>query len=139
ALKLCPHLIFVKGNYDAYKKASDEVMKILREYTDLIEQVSIDEAYIDVTDFMPEKYTAKEIAIEIRKKIKQRVNLTASAGISFTKFLAKVASDCNKPDGYYVIHPNKAEKFVRQLAVEKIPGVGAVNKSKLNKAGIYTG
>ena len=139
ALKLCPHLIFVNGHYNAYKEASNKVMKILRQYTELIEQVSIDEAYIDITDYKPNEVTAKEVAIEIRRKIKNEVNLTASAGISFTKFLAKVASDCNKPDGYYVIHPNKAEQFVRQLAVEKIPGVGNVNKKKLNKAGIYKG
>lgn len=139
ALKLCPQLIFVNGNYSAYKKASNQVMEILREYTDLIEQVSIDEAYMDITDFKPNEYTAKQVAIEIRKKIKDKVNLTASAGISFTKFLAKVASDCNKPDGYYVIHPNKAEIFVRQMPVEKIPGVGAVNKKRLNKSGIYKG
>lgn len=139
AKKLCPQIIFVKGSYSAYRKVSNEVMSILREYTDLIEQVSIDEAYIDVTDYKHEEMSAKEVAIEIRKKIKERVGLTASAGISFTKFLAKIASDSNKPDGYYVIHPNKADKFVRQLPVEKIPGVGSVSKQKLNKAGIYVG
>lgn len=139
ALKLCPQLIFVNGHYKSYREASDKVMKILRSYTELIEQVSIDEAYIDITDYRPNRVTAKQVAIEIRQRIKDEVNLTASAGISFNKFLAKVASDCNKPDGYYVIHPNKAELFVQQLAVEKIPGVGAVNKKRLNKAGIYTG
>jgi len=139
AIKLCPHLIFVNGHYSAYKEASKKVMDILKQYSNLIEQVSIDEAYIDITDYKPNRVTAKQVAIEIRHKIKQEVNLTASAGISFNKFLAKVASDCNKPDGYYVIHPNKAALFVKQLAVEKIPGVGAVNKKRLNKAGIYTG
>lgn len=139
AIKLCPQLIFVRGNYKAYKKASDQVMEILRQYTDLIEQVSIDEAYMDITNYKPNEYTAKQVAIEIRKKIKEKVNLTASAGISFTKFLAKVASDCNKPDGYYVIHPNKAEIFVKQLPVEKIPGVGNVTQRRLNKSGIFKG
>lgn len=139
ALKLCPQLIFVNGHYSAYKEASKKVMEILKEYTVLIEQVSIDEAYIDITDYKPNEVSAKEVAIEIRKKIREEVNLTASAGISFNKFLAKVASDCNKPDGYYVIHPNKADKFVQQLPVEKIPGVGAVNKKRLNKVGIYKG
>lgn len=139
ALKLCPQLIFVNGHYSAYKEASKKVMEILKEYTELIEQVSIDEAYIDITDYKPDEISAKEVAIEIRQRIKKEVNLTASAGISFNKFLAKVASDCNKPDGYYVIHPNKADKFVQQLPVEKIPGVGAVNKKRLNKVGIYKG
>lgn len=139
ALKLCPQLIFVNGHYSAYKEASKKVMEILKEYTTLIEQVSIDEAYIDVTEYKHDEVSAKEVAIEIRQKIRKEVNLTASAGISFNKFLAKVASDCNKPDGYYVIHPNKADKFVQQLPVEKIPGVGAVNKKKLNKVGIYKG
>lgn len=139
ARKLCPHIIFVRGNYQAYKEASEKVMKILKSYTSKIQQVSIDEAYIDVTDYKPDQMTAKEIAIEIRKRIKNEVNLTASAGISFNKFLAKVASDCNKPDGYYVIHPNKADKFVSQLAVEKIPGVGKVNREKLHSKGIFIG
>jgi DNA polymerase-4 len=139
ARKLCPHIIFVRGNYGTYKKVSNEVMAILREYTDLIEQVSIDEAYIDVTDYKHEEMSAKQIAIEIRRKIKKKLGLTASAGISFTKFLAKIASDSNKPDGYYVIHPNKADRFVRQLPVEKIPGVGSVSKKRLNKAGIFFG
>jgi len=139
ARKLCPHIIFVRGNYQAYKEASDRVMKVLKSYTNKIQQVSIDEAYIDVTDYKPNEMTAKEIAIEIRRRIKKEVNLTASAGISFNKFLAKVASDCNKPDGYYVIHPNKADKFVAQLEVEKIPGVGKVNKEKLNSKGMYIG
>lgn len=139
ALKLCPQLIFVNGHYSAYKEASKAVMDILKEYTELIEQVSIDEAYIDITDYKPDELSAKEVAIEIRQKIRKTVNLTASAGISFNKFLAKIASDCNKPDGYYVIHPNKAEIFVKQLAVEKIPGVGAVNKKRLNKVGIHKG
>jgi DNA polymerase-4 len=139
AKKLCPQLIFVRGSYQSYKVASDKVMNILKSYTSKVQQVSIDEAYIDVTDYKPDQMTAKEIAIEIRKRIKKEVNLTASAGISFNKFLAKVASDCNKPDGYYVIHPNKADKFVAQLEVEKIPGVGKVNKEKLNSKGIFKG
>lgn len=139
AKKLCPQLIFVRGRRQAYKDASDKVMNILRSYSEKIQQVSIDEAYIDVTEYKAKEMTAKEIAIEIRKKIELEVNLTASAGISFNKFLAKVASDCNKPNGLYVIHPNKADKFVAQLAVEKIPGVGKVNKEKLNSKGIYNG
>ena len=139
ALKLCPHLIFVRGRFEAYKEASDIVMSIFREYTDLVEPMSLDEAYLDVSENNFNIQSATRIAQEIRQKIKDQTQLTASAGVSINKFLAKVASDYNKPDGIKVIKPNEADKFIEGLPIEKFPGIGKVTARKMHTLGISKG
>jgi len=140
AARKCPELIFVKGNFKAYKEASSKIMSIFREYTDLVEPLSLDEAYLDVTN--PKiniSNSATLIAEEIRKRIKSEVNLTASAGVSINKFLAKIASDYKKPDGLYVIKPKNAVQFIDTLAIGKIPGIGKVTEKKMHKYNIFIG
>ena len=114
-------------------------MEIFREYTDLIEPLSIDEAFLDVTDDKKNIGSATVIARKIRSDIKSKTGLTASAGISVNKFLAKIASDINKPDGLFVIKPEDAEKFIEELVVEKFYGIGKVTSQKMHKLGIHTG
>jgi DNA polymerase IV len=139
AYKLCPAIIFVKPRFDAYKEASDNIMKIFHSYTDLVEPVSIDEAYLDVTENKFNIPSAKWIAQKIKQKILKQTKLTASAGVSFNKFLAKVASDYKKPNGLFVITPQVADRFIDQLDIGKVPGIGKVTKEKMNKLGILTG
>lgn len=139
AARLCPHLIFVKGNYEQYKNVSYQIRQIFAEYTDLIEPLSLDEAYLDVTDNKKGIISATQIAQEIRAKIKQKTGLTASAGVSFTKFIAKIASDFNKPDGLTVIKPSQAQAFLDVLPIEKFHGIGAVTAEKMRKMGIKNG
>jgi len=139
AYKLCPKIIFARPRFEAYKEASDKVMEILKRYTDLIEQVSIDEAYIDVTENKFSIPSAKWIAIEIKKMIYKETKLTASAGVSFNKFLAKVASDYQKPNGLFIVTPEQADDFIDKLPVGKIPGIGKVTEEKMHKLGIVTG
>ncbi|MFC2131445.1 DNA polymerase IV [Bacteroidota bacterium] len=139
AYKLCPKIIFVKPRFDAYKEASDIIMSIFRSHTDLVEPVSIDEAYLDVTENKFNIPSAKWIAMEIRQKIYKQTKLTASAGVSFNKFLAKVASDYNKPDALMLITPEQADEFIDKLQIGKIPGVGKVTEEKMNNLGILTG
>jgi DNA polymerase-4 len=139
AKRLCPDLIFVKHNFDRYNEVSAMVMEIFKEYTDVIEPLSIDEAFLDVTDDKQNIGSATVIAKRIRSEIKNRTGLTASAGISVNKFLAKIASDINKPDGLFVIHPEEAEKFIEKLPVEKFYGIGRVTADKMHKLGIHSG
>lgn len=139
ARRLCPDLIFVKHNFSRYNEVSAGIMKIFREYTDMIEPLSIDEAFLDVTNDKKNIGSATVIAGKIRKEIKSGTGLTASAGISVNKFLAKIASDINKPDGLFVIRPEEAEKFIEELAVEKFYGIGKVTAQKMHKLGIHTG
>ncbi|MCK5684320.1 DNA polymerase IV [bacterium] len=139
AYKLCPKAIFVKGNFKAYKEANGIITSIFHEYTDLVEPLSIDEAYMDVTENIPKIEYASVIAIEIRKKIFKATDLTASAGISFNKFLAKVASDYNKPDGQTVVTPENAARFIDNLKIGKFYGVGKVTEKKMKALGIMTG
>jgi DNA polymerase IV len=139
AAKLCPHLIFARGRFEAYKEASDIIMKIFREYTDLVEPMSLDEAYLDVTQNKKNIPSALWIGNEIRQKIKDRTELTASAGVSFNKFLAKVASDFNKPDGICLIKPEDADDFIDKLPIKKIPGIGKVTEEKMHNLSIFTG
>ena len=139
ASRRCPDLIFVPPRFDVYKEVSNEVMDIFREYTELIEPLSLDEAYLDVTHNKPELDSAILVARQIKKKILDRTMLTASAGISINKFLAKVASDINKPDGLTLISPENAQKFIDQLPIEKFHGIGKVTAEKLHKLNIYTG
>jgi DNA polymerase-4 len=139
AKRLCPELIFVSHNFTRYTEVSANVLAIFREYTDLIEPLSIDEAFLDVTCDKQGIGSATVIARKIRCEIKSRTGLTASAGISVNKFLAKIASDINKPDGLFVIRPEEAEKFIEALPVEKFYGIGKVTSQKMHKLGIHSG
>jgi DNA polymerase-4 len=139
ARRLCPELIFVKHNFSRYTEVSGMIHEIFREFTDLIEPLSIDEAFLDVTKDKKNIGSATVIAGKIRNEIKEKTGLTASAGISVNKFLAKIASDINKPDGMFVIRPEEAEKFIEQLPVEKFYGIGKVTAQKMHKLGIHKG
>jgi DNA polymerase-4 len=139
AQRLCPSLIFVHHRFEVYKEVSTQIREIFREYTDLVEPLSLDEAYLDVTEPKLGPHSATLIAEAIRAKILARTQLTASAGISYCKFLAKVASDINKPDGMKVILPEEALAFLGELPIEKFHGIGKVTASKLQRMGIRTG
>jgi len=139
ALKRCPHLIFVKSRHSRYKEISDQIMAIFHEFTDLVEPLSIDEAFLDVSHNKKGLPSATAIAEEIRLRIKNETGLTASAGISVNKFLAKIASDYQKPDGLFVIKPKMVESFIEKLSIEKFFGVGKVTADKMHKIGIFHG
>ncbi len=139
ASRLCPHLIFVPGRMHIYKEVSKQVHEIFREYTDLIEPLSIDEAFLDVTENNKEIPLGVTIAREIKEKIKKQLQLTASAGVSYNKFLAKIASDIRKPDGLCTIHPEQALDFISDLPIESFWGVGPVTAKKMHRLGIHTG
>ncbi len=139
ARKLCPDLIFVKTNFDRYKEVSKQIRKIFYEYTDLVEPLSLDEAYLDVTENKKGNPSATMIAKEIREKIKEVTGLNASAGISINKFVAKIASDINKPNGQKTLVPEEVEPFLETLDVKKFYGVGKVTKEKMYRLGIFTG
>jgi DNA polymerase-4 len=138
AMKKCPDLIFARGRFDVYKSVSEQIRVVFAEYTDIVEPLSLDEAFLDVTQNKMNNPSATRIAQEIRAKIYQRTHLTASAGVSFNKFLAKVASAWKKPDGLTVIAPKDAPAFIEQLPVRKIPGCGKVTQSKMYANGIIT-
>lgn len=139
AIKLCPDLIFVKSDFKRYKEISKKVRKIFHEYTDLVEPLSLDEAYLDVTENKKGNPSATLIAKEIRQKIKDGTGLNASAGISINKFIAKVASDINKPNGQKTVPPEEVISFLENLDIKKFYGVGKVTKKKMYRLGIYTG
>lgn len=139
AKKLCPELIFVPSRFEDYKAVSAQIHEIFHEYTDLIEPISLDEAFLDVTDNKPGMELAVDIAVEIKQKIRDRLHLVASAGISYNKFLAKIASDWRKPDGLCTIHPSQALEFIGKLEVERFWGVGPVTAKKMHQLGIHTG
>lgn len=138
AKKLCPQLTIVHTNHEHYKDVSIQIHKIFVRYTDLIEPLSIDEAFLDVTD-NNSGLTAIEIAESIRREINEELNLTASAGVSYNKFLAKIASDYNKPDGMFVIDEEHALDFIATLPIEKFWGVGDKVAQMMHKIGIFTG
>jgi len=135
----CPELIFVKPRFDAYKAVSRQIREIFARYTPLIEPLSLDEAYLDVTENLPGIATATAIAEEIRAAIKAETGLTASAGVSYNKFLAKIASDYKKPDGLFVITPKMGPAFVAALPVRKFHGIGPATAAKMKALGIETG
>ncbi|HLN56253.1 MAG TPA: DNA polymerase IV [Bacteroidales bacterium] len=139
AKKLCPELIFVSHHFDRYTEISQQVHEIFHGYTDLIEPLSIDEAFLDVTEDRLRIGSATIIAEKIREEIKKTTGLTASAGVSFNKFLAKIASDIRKPDGLYVIGPDDAARFIENLKIEKFYGIGKVTAERMHKLGIHTG
>lgn len=138
AVRLCPHLILIPPNFELYKKESRAVQEIFHRYTSAVEPLSLDEAYLDVTNSSHCRGSATLIAKEIRATIQKELNLTASAGVAPNKFLAKVASDWNKPNGQFVIRPQDVEKFVKTLEVEKIHGVGKVTSRKMHELGLHT-
>ncbi len=139
AHKLCPHGIFVHARFEAYKEATEQIFAIFREYSDLVQPMSLDEAYIDVTTNKMGIPSATIIAQEIRQRIKDEVHLTASAGVSYNKFLAKIASDLKKPDGLCVITPKDALKVLSGLPIGKFHGIGKSTEAQLKKYGIHTG
>lgn len=139
ARELCPHAIFVFPRFSAYKAVSEKIHEIFHRYTDLIEPLSLDEAYLDVTEDKQGIGSAIQIAREIKSAIKQELQLTASAGVSSSKFVAKIASDINKPDGLTYIDPSKIETFMETLPVEKFFGVGKVTADKMKKMNIHKG
>lgn len=139
AKTLCKDLIVVQGNHHKYKEVSLQMREIFHEYTDLIEPLSLDEAFLDVTVNKPGIELAVDIAQEIKQKIQERLQLTASAGVSYNKLLAKIASDWRKPNGLTTIHPDRAQDFIDQLHVEKIWGVGPKTADTMHKMGIFTG
>jgi DNA polymerase-4 len=139
AKRRCPDLVFVKPRFDVYKAVSTQIRAIFADYTELIEPLSLDEAYLDVTDDVRRLGSARAIAEEIRKRIRDETGLTASAGVSYCKFIAKLASDHNKPDGICVIPPGRGAAFVATLPVKRFHGVGPVTAAKMERLGIHTG
>ncbi|QLB21070.1 DNA polymerase IV [Vespertiliibacter pulmonis] len=138
ALKYCPHLILLPVNMPLYKQVSEQIHQIFRQYTQIIEPLSLDEAYLDVSDCQQFAGSATWIAQEIRKQIWEELHLTASAGVAPLKFLAKIASDQNKPNEQFVISPEEVPAFIKNLPLKKIPGVGAVTNEKLKQLGFQT-
>ncbi|MEO5996696.1 MAG: DNA polymerase IV [Chitinophagaceae bacterium] len=139
AAQLCPHVLFIRPRFDVYKEASKKIREIFRRYTDLVEPLSLDEAFLDVTQDKQGIGSALDIAAQIKKSIKEELNLTASAGVSVNKFVAKIASAMKKPDGLTFIGPSKIESFMEELPVEKFFGVGKVTATKMKKLGLLTG
>ena len=139
ALRKCPHLIFVMPRFDHYRQVSNQIMQIFLEYTDKVEPLSLDEAFLDVTVNHKGSRSATLIAKEIKQKIFNRTRLTASAGVSYNKFLAKIASDYKKPNGLFVIEPSDAEAFLETLPVKKFYGGGKVTAARMEELGIKTG
>lgn len=139
AVQLCPDLIFIRPRFDVYKAVSEQLREIMRRYTDLIEPLSLDEAYLDVTVDKLNIGSALEIATHIRQAVRDELRLTASAGVSINKFVAKIASDINKPDGLTFIGPSRIEAFMETLPVEKFHGVGKVTAQKMKMMGLHTG
>lgn len=139
AKQKCPHLIFVPPRFHRYKEISSKIRAIFYDYTDLVEPLSLDEAYLDVTENKKSNLSASLIAQEIRQRIWDELKLRASAGISINKFIAKVASDINKPNGQKTVNPNEVIPFLEQLSVNKFYGVGKVTAAKMYNLGIFTG
>ncbi len=139
AKKNCPELIFVRPRFDRYKEISSKIQKIFYEYTDLVEPLSLDEAYLDVTNNKKGNPSATLLAKEIRQRIFDEVGLTASAGISVNKFVAKIASDYNKPNGQKTVNPDEVISFLEELPIRKFHGVGKVTTEKMYQLGIFTG
>lgn len=139
ALKKCPGLIFAPPRFQVYHEVSHQIMQIFLDYTDKVEPLSLDEAFLDVTVNKKNNPSATLIAREIKQRIKDETGLTASAGVSYNKFLAKIASDYQKPDGLFVVRPQDGERFVETLKVEQFFGVGKVTALKMHQSGIRTG
>jgi DNA polymerase IV len=139
AIRRCPGLIFVKPRFDMYRQVSQQIRAIFLEYTDLVEPLSLDEAFLDVTENKKNIAKATRIALEIKKKIREATSLTASAGVAPNKFLAKIASDLNKPDGLAVITPDEAGDFIAALPIGKFFGIGKATEKRMKALGIHEG
>jgi DNA polymerase-4 len=139
ARQLCKSLIFISPRFEVYKSDSLKIKNIFHEYSELVEPLSLDESYIDISHLTVSFTQAADIALEIKQKIKDETKLTASAGISYNKFLAKTASDYDKPDGLYIIRPEQAENFLKELPIRKFFGIGAATAKKMNAIGVQTG
>ena len=139
AKKRCPELIIVPPHFNKYKEVSAQIHQIFHQYTDIVEPLSLDEAFLDVTDNKPGIALGVDIAREIKQKILQATSLTASAGVSYNKFLAKIASDWRKPDGLTTVHPDRAQEFIDRLPVEKFWGVGPRTAERMHRMGVFTG
>jgi len=139
AKRRCPELIFVKTRFDVYRSVSQQIRAIFFDYTDLVEPLSLDEAYLDVTEDRHGLGSARAIAEDIRRRIREECQLTASAGVSYCKFIAKLASDYRKPNGLTVITPERGEEFVASLPIGRFHGVGPVTAQKMERLGIFTG
>ena len=139
AMRLCPELVFVPGRMEVYKEVSDHIHEIFHEYTDIIEPLALDEAFLDVTHNKKNIPLAIDIAREIKQRIREELGLVASAGVSYNKFLAKIASDYRKPDGLCTIHPDKAIEFIDTLPIENFWGVGKVTAKRMHALGIHYG
>ncbi|WP_449018961.1 DNA polymerase IV [Prevotella jejuni] len=139
AKRRCPQLIVVPTHFEKYKEVSQQIHAVFHEYTDLVEPISLDEAFLDVTDNKKGIELAVDIAKEIKQKIFERTSLTASAGISFNKLLAKIASDMRKPNGIFTVHPDRALDFIGSLPVEKLWGVGPKTANRMHEMGVFTG
>ena len=139
AQRLCPQLHFQPARFEVYRAVSAQIRSIFLDYTDLVEPLSLDEAYLDVTRDKKNIRSATLIALEIKKRIREKTSLTASAGVSYNKFLAKMASDYRKPNGIFVVEPHQAEAFILPLPIEKFYGVGEVTARKFKEMGVHTG
>jgi len=139
AKRRCPHLIVVSSHFDRYKEVSRQIHAVFHEYTDLVEPISLDEAFLDVSENKKGIELAVDIAKEIKEKIYERTSLTASAGISYNKLLAKIASDMRKPNGIFTVHPDRALDFIGGLPVEKLWGVGPKTAERMHGMGVFTG
>lgn len=139
AKRRCPQLIVVPTHFEKYKEVSQQIHAVFHEYTDLVEPISLDEAFLDVTDNKKGIELAVDIAKEIKQKILERTSLTASAGISFNKLLAKIASDMRKPNGIFTVHPDRALDFIGSLPVEKLWGVGPKTANRMHEMGVFMG
>jgi DNA polymerase IV len=139
AKRLCPSITFVRGRFERYQEESDAIFRIFTRYTDIIEPLSIDEAFLDVTEDKMGIGSATLIAGAIKEEIKRERGLTGSAGVSYNKFLAKMASDVNKPDGVFVILPDDADKFIDNLKIDRFYGIGKVTADKMHNLGIHHG
>ena len=139
AHRLCRDLIVVAPHFEKYKSVSDQIHAIFHDYTDLVEPLSLDEAYLDVTENKPHIALAVDIAREVKRRIRQTTGLTASAGVSYCKFLAKVASDMRKPDGLCTVHPDRALDFIAALEIERFWGVGKKTAGRFHAMGVHTG
>lgn len=139
AFRLCPSAIFLKPRFEAYRQVSSEVHEVYRQFTDLIEPLSLDEAYLDVSESALHQGSATRIAASIKKAIKEKTHLNASAGVSYNKFLAKMASDMDKPDGLYVITPEEGAAFIEKLPIGKFHGIGKATEARMQALDVFTG
>ncbi len=139
AKRRCPDLIIVPCHFERYKEVSGQIHEVFHEYTDLVEPISLDEAFLDVTENKKGIALAVDIAKDIKQKIFERTSLTASAGVSYNKLLAKIASDMRKPNGIYIVHPERAMNFIARLPIEKLWGIGPKTAIKMHEMGVFTG